>query len=115
MPAFTVDERDDYAVIVFPEFGDAMRTRAEEKQLLELVKRKAVVVVDLTSCRMLDTPWLRLITTLSTQADGFGRRVAVAGASDEMKKSTDLIGQRKHLHLFPTVKDAIADHGEEAK
>jgi hypothetical protein len=85
MAAFTIEERAEHVVVVYPEFGDGMRTAAEDGRLGDLVRRHSLVIIDLTGCRMLDTPWIRLITMLSTQADQQGRRVAVVGASDELR------------------------------
>jgi anti-anti-sigma regulatory factor len=107
MADYTVEERGDDAVVAFPEFADARRTVEDERILRSLVLSKRRVVFDLTRCQIVDTPWLRLMTVLSKEADNAGRFVAIAGASDETKNSTDYLGQRKYLHLYDGVEDAL--------
>lgn len=105
--AYTIEEREDTAIVVFPEFADARRTATHEKQLRDLVRSKSRVVFDLSHCKIVDTPWLRLITTLSKQADALRRYVAVAGANEETLRSADYLGHRTHLHIYTTVEEAL--------
>lgn len=112
MKKLPIDDKGDHVIVTFPEFGDALRTPEQDKLLQQLVHTKSIVIFDLSGCRLLDTPWVRLVTTLSKEGEKAGSRVAVVGANDELKKSTDLLGHRRHWHLFTSIDDAIAERDE---
>lgn len=97
MTAYEVTDKGAYVVVAFPEFGDARRTDEHDVELRSFVKKKPMVI-DLRGCKLLDTPWLRLITSLSRDADSAGTYVGILGASDDTKRSADYLGQQKYLH-----------------
>ena len=92
------------AVVTFPEFGDALVTRADLAQLSDLAK-KPLVIVDLSKCKMLDAAWFPPISALIKEAASFNHRVAIVGASAELRETTSFL--KHEWSFFGTMAEAL--------
>jgi anti-anti-sigma regulatory factor len=85
-----LDERR--AVVRFAEYVDHRRTRDLEAKLEEVVRAHQRVACDVSACETIDSDWLTLIFDLSVEARQSGKRLALVGLSEVLKKSADILG-----------------------
>lgn len=104
MEAYSVRK---FAVVKFPEYADAARTDTEDHKLTALVKQNQVVVYDLSECKEMDHPWVRLLTVLTVRAKEKGKLVAIVGAGEGPKRTADYIGHLNHWRLFESVDQVV--------
>jgi anti-anti-sigma regulatory factor len=101
------DERR--AIVRFAEICDHERTAERRRALNELIATVDEVVCDLTNTRTIVSGWIRLLEQLSVDAERMGKRFIVAGVSEIVKKSADIIGVGERLTIVKTVEQGWAD------
>jgi len=107
---YEIERRDErHAIVRFAEICDHERTDDRRRELNELVSTFDQIVCDLTHTRTIVSGWIRLLESLSVEAEKTGKRFVVAGVSDTVKESADVIGVGSRLKHVGSVEQGWED------
>ena len=96
---YTIERRDDGAVVRFGEIVSHPRTTTHEKELEELVGKFEVVVCDLLHTKAIGSPWIKWLSHVTRKARRAGAVFALVGVSEDIRKNADLIGTLDSLDI----------------
>lgn len=93
-------------VVVFAQYVDHERTPEHDHDLEDLVERHELVICDISGSRKVTSDWLRFLLRLSVKARKMGKRVAIVGMGDNVRKSSDVLGLLDALQLYHNLEEA---------
>ncbi len=103
---YEVDEPTaERAVIRFAPICDHQRTKEHEDELSRVVAQHTAVSCDMSQTKTIASDWLRWIARLAIQAGQTGTVFALAGLSDNVSQTADLLGIRESLTVVDTIED----------
>jgi anti-sigma B factor antagonist len=79
-----------------------------EQTLSQALRAKPLLVIDLQAVRLLTSAGLRVLLLLHRQAAETGKRVALAGLSDQVRDVMGVTGFLEQFVTFQTVAEAVA-------
>jgi anti-anti-sigma regulatory factor len=109
-----VDENSPYeihyagkgqVIVRFAVICDHPRLKAHEDALADLVARSDAVACDLSETSIIASDWLRWLGRMAINARNAGKHVAVAGASEAVKATSDVLGLDSALKFVDKVED----------
>ncbi len=97
----------ELAIVEFTDHAPFPPTDEEITELVGLVEKTQLIVVDLGKTISLGTRWIRLFADLTAAAEIGTRSFLLAGMGEAIRDTTDSIAQRDHLRIVASVAEAI--------